>query len=107
MTTKTICGCGHPISDHTYSGDFTGCDQSKCTCNLDLGAYIDNLNADLADAKARAKTAEENWHKNEARNAKLERVETIAEEVNEWLKNNGLMGTAHQRELEAALKGVA
>jgi len=36
--------------------------------------------------------------------AKLERIETIAAEVNEWLKNNGLMGTAHQHELEAALK---
>ena len=30
------------------------------------------LRSDLADAKARAKTAEENWHKNEARIAKLE-----------------------------------
>lgn len=67
MATKTICGCGHPISEHTYSEDFTGCDQSICKCSLDLGAYIDNLNAELATAKARAKTAEENWHKNEAR----------------------------------------
>lgn len=47
-----------------------------------MGAYIDNLNGDistlraeLTDAQTRAKTAEENWHKNEARNAKL--VEAI------------------------------
>ena len=37
---------------------------------------------------------------------KLERIETIAESVNEWLKTSAnLKGTAHQRELEAALKG--
>lgn len=33
---------------------------------------VTSLSSDLADAKARAKTAEENWHKNEARIAKLE-----------------------------------
>ena len=35
-------------------------------------AELLDLRAELATAKARAKTAEENWHKNEARIAKLE-----------------------------------
>jgi len=33
---------------------------------------VTTLRSDLEGAKARAKTAEENWHKNEARVAKLE-----------------------------------
>jgi len=83
MTTKTICVlCEHPISEHTYSENFTGCDQENCNCPLDMGAYIDKLSfdisflrAELTDAKERAKLAEANWHANEARNAKL--VEAI------------------------------
>ena len=35
-------------------------------------AELLDLRAELATAKARAKTAEENWHKNEARIGKLE-----------------------------------
>jgi len=72
MTTKTICKCGHPIASHTYSEDYTGCDEKNCNCTLDLGATIDEQAADLAALNARVKTAEENWHKNEARVAKLE-----------------------------------
>jgi len=34
-------------------------------------AELLTLRSDLEDAKARAKTAEENWHKNEARVSKL------------------------------------
>jgi len=34
---------------------------------------------------------------------RLRRIETIAKDVNTWLKQSGLMGTAHQRELEKAL----
>lgn len=39
---------------------------------------------------------------------KLEHLEAVAEDVNEWLKTSAnLKGTAHQRSLEAALKGEA
>ncbi len=82
------------------------CDTLLVPMSLIPTAELLTLRSDLEGAKTRAKQAEENWHKNEARVAKLQRIETIAEEVNEWLKNNGLMGTAHQRELEAALKGA-
>jgi len=37
----------------------------------DVLQEIGTLRSDLEDAKARAKTAEENWHKNEARVSKL------------------------------------
>ena len=67
MSTKTVCECGHAIHEHTYSEDYSGCDVSHCNCSLDLGGLIDKQAAELATAKARAKTAEENWHKNEAR----------------------------------------
>lgn len=49
MTTKTFCQCGHPISDHTYSGDFCGCDVKDCACVLDLGAHIDALVAKMGE----------------------------------------------------------
>ncbi len=40
-----------------------------------------------------------------ARVEALEHLEAIAEDVNEWLKTSAnLKGSAHQRELEAALK---
>ena len=34
---------------------------------------------------------------------RLRRIETIAKDVNTWLKQSELRGTAHQRELEKAL----
>jgi len=113
MTTKTICGCGHPISEHTYSEDFTGCDQSNCTCNLDMGAYIDNLNAelltlrsDLEGAKARAKQAEENWHKNEARVAKLANAARLVLEWHDEDLSDGVQRAYVIRELRQALNGA-
>ena len=80
MSTKTVCECGHAIHEHTYSEDYSGCDVSHCNCSLDLGGLIDKQAAELATAKARAKTAEENWHKNEARIGKLE------SQLSWWLK---------------------
>lgn len=40
-----------------------------------------------------------------ARVEALEHLEAVAQDVNEWLKTSaGLKGSAHQQELEAALK---
>lgn len=49
MTTKTFCQCGHPISDHTYSEDYCGCDVKGCACSLDLGGHIDTLVAKISE----------------------------------------------------------
>ena len=49
MSTVTKCTCGHLISEHTYSGDFTGCDVSDCNCMLDLGELIDKYAKEVAD----------------------------------------------------------
>ena len=49
MSTKTVCKCGHPIHSHTYSEDFSGCDEKNCDCSLDLGEMIDSLSEDKKD----------------------------------------------------------
>ncbi len=41
----------------------------------------------------------------QARIKKLEHLEAIAQDVNTWLISKGMAGTAHQLQLEAALKG--
>lgn len=41
----------------------------------------------------------------QARIEALEHLEAIAQDVNTWLISNGMAGTAHQLQLEAALKG--
>ena len=41
----------------------------------------------------------------QARIEKLEHLEAVAIDVNQWLCDNGLRGTAHQRCLEQALEG--
>ena len=103
MSTKTVCECGHAIHEHTYSEDYSGCDVSHCNCRLDLGGLIDKQAAELATAKARAKTAEENWHKNEARLGKL--YETIKSARNELVIEDNL--TNCMKILNDALKGAA
>jgi len=62
-----------------------------------------DLRAELATAKARAKTAEENWHKNEARLGKL--YETIKSARNELVIEDNL--TNCMKILNDALKGAA
>ncbi len=37
--------------------------------------------------------------------SKLEHIEAVAKDVNEWLKQNGMEYTGHQRSLETALRG--
>lgn len=49
MSTVTKCTCGHEISQHTYSEDFTGCDIADCKCMLDLGELIDKYQIEVAD----------------------------------------------------------
>lgn len=49
MSTVTKCTCGHEISQHTYSEDFTGCDVSGCNCMLDLGELIDKYQIEVTD----------------------------------------------------------
>lgn len=49
MSTVTKCTCGHEISQHTYSGDFTGCDIADCKCMLDLGELIDKYQIEVTD----------------------------------------------------------
>ena len=49
MSTVTKCTCGHEISQHTYSGDYTGCDVYGCNCMLDLGELIDKYAMEVAD----------------------------------------------------------
>lgn len=67
------------------------------------------LRADLADAKARAKTAEENWHKNEARIAKLlESIKAAQVELHATQRNWDEKCLFECNDiLTAALKGVA
>jgi len=50
-------------------------------------SIILTLRSDLEDAKARAKVAEENWHKNEARVAKLEEQLKDAQKVAVYFAN--------------------
>ena len=62
--------------------------------------YIDAILAatELADKNAELSALR-------ARVEALEHLEAVAQDVNEWLKTSaGLKGSAHQRELEAALK---
>ena len=61
------------------------------------------LRTELATAQARAKTAEENWHKNEARLGKL--YETIKSARNELVIEDNL--TNCMKILNDALKGAA
>lgn len=60
------------ICTHDLATKETACADGMCPiCAAnDARGYefqIERLRAELTDAKARAKTAEENWHKNEAR----------------------------------------
>ena len=109
MSTKTVCECGHAIHEHTYSEDYSGCDVPHCNCSLDLGGLIDKQSAELATAKARAKTAEENWHKNEARVAKLlESIKAAQVELHATQRNWDEECLFECNDiLTAALKGVA
>ena len=66
-------------------------------------AELLDLRAELATAKARAKTAEENWHKNEAQLGKL--YETIKSARNELVIEDNL--TNCMKILNDALKGAA
>ena len=52
MSTVTKCTCGHEISEHTYSEDYTGCDIPKCNCMLDLGELIDKYQIEVTDRTA-------------------------------------------------------
>ncbi len=47
MSTTTKCTCGHLISDHSYSEEYSGCD--KCQCTLNLGELIDKYAKEVAD----------------------------------------------------------
>ena len=68
-----------------------------------------DLRAELATAKARAKTAEENWHKNEARVAKLlESIKAAQVELHATQRNWDEECLFECNDiLTAALKGVA
>ena len=69
-----------------------------------LVAYARKKNKELASLREMAEKAEA---ERDALKVKYERLEAIAEDVNDWLYGTGRKGTAHQRELEAALKGDA
>ena len=68
-----------------------------------------DLRAELATSKARAKTAEENWHKNEARVAKLlESIKAAQVELHATQRNWDEECLFECNDiLTAALKGVA
>ena len=72
-------------------------------------AELLDLRAELATAKARAKTAEENWHKNEARVAKLlESIKAAQVELHATQRNWDEECLFECNDiLTAALKGVA
>jgi len=75
-------------------------------------AELLTLRSDLEGAKARAETAEENWHKNEARVAKLEEQLKDAQKVAVYFSKLGhgvrpsLGASRLVRAYEAALKGA-
>lgn len=61
MNDEIICECGHAVTEHTYSTDFSGCDRKDCNCTRLVPEIVANTFRARVEAAEKAISSIDKW----------------------------------------------